>query len=386
MTNKTKWTFIIVAAGTGSRLGGELKQFRLLKGEPIWKWSLDIALQLLSENNELDIILVVPPSYFDEFKTSIITSNLPVKIVSGGKTRASSVYNALKFTHSTYVLIHDAARPFLTKEMCLTLMKKCDLNDAAIPVLKSTDSLKIIINGDISCIDRDLVYTTQTPQAFKKEKLMNILEKTNLQYTDEASVWLNKGLKISTIEGDENNFKITTENDWKRAVLMTENKEMVRVGHGYDIHQLVPNHKLILAGVQIEDSPLGLKAHSDGDVVFHAVMDSLLGAAGEPDIGTLFPATDSKWKNANSAEMLKKVIEILRLKQWRINWVDVTLIAQTPRLANRLNEFKSSLFFYLKELESDMNVNMKLKSPEECGSAGRSECIICHSIATISKF
>ncbi len=385
MVNKNKWSFIIVAAGTGSRLGGELKQFRLLGGKPLWRWSFDIALQLIPKNNELDIILVVPSNYLDEFQTNILTDNLPIRVVSGGSTRASSVRNALNAAYGSHVLIHDAARPFLTKEMCLSLMEECILNDAAIPLLELTDSLKTIVNDNISTIDRNIVYITQTPQAFKKERLAYILKKSTFQDTDEASTWINEGLKISTIKGEENNFKITTENDWKRAVLMTKQKGIVRVGHGYDVHKLVPNRELILAGVQIEDSPLGLMAHSDGDVVFHAVMDSLLGAAGEPDIGTLFPAIDSKWKNANSGVMLKKVIDRLHLNHWRINWVDVTLIAQTPRLANKLNEFKASLFFYLKELESDMNVNMKLKSPEECGSVGRSECIICHAIATISK-
>ena len=117
----------------------------------------------------------------------------------------------------------------------------------------------------------------------------------------------------------------------------------------------------------------------------HTVMDAMLGAAGEPDIGTLFPASDMKWKDAVSTELLTNVVSLLRSKSWRIEWVDITLIAQTPRLGNMVEQFKCELSKYIAEDASECNVNIKIKSGEECGSVGRSECMVCHAIATLSK-
>lgn len=385
MTNQKTWSFLIVAAGSGRRVGGTPKQFRLLGGLPVWKWSVSTAHKLLNQNNIKDIVLVVSKEYFAKIKDDLMFYKLPVHIVIGGKTRSESVYNGLKVCSGSHVLIHDAARPFITKKLCYDLIEECKTHEAAFPVLQSADSIKIIENGKITCVNRKKIFKTQTPQAFDKVKLVPLLLKTEFQSTDEASLWIDAGYEITTIHGEDNNFKITTQNDWERAVLMTESKNTLRIGHGYDVHKLVEGRKLILAGVHVKESALGLLGHSDADVVLHAVMDSLLGAAGEPDIGTLFPASDLKWKDADSGKMLKSVISTLRLKRWKINWVDITLIAQAPRLADRLDDFKKSLFSYLKESDSEININMKLKSAEQCGSVGRSECMVCHAIANISR-
>lgn len=386
MHNKT-FSFIIVAAGTGTRLGGIPKQFRMLNGQPIWMWSFKTAYSLLLKKLIADIIIVVSESHIYAIKKELGDYGNYVKVVPGGDTRSASVQKGLMCADGTHVLIHDAARPFVSVQLCIDIMKTCLLNDVAvIPVLQSVDSLKIIIDSDnIEPLNRDFVYKTQTPQLFNKESLLEFLKKSTTDETDEANLWIKNGFKLKAIKGEYNNFKITDKYDWNRAVLMTEKQIKQRVGHGFDIHKLVAGRKLVLAGVHIKESPLGLLAYSDGDVVFHAVMDSLLGAMGEADIGTLFPATDPKWKNADSSIMLKKVIKLLRSKSWKIDWVDITLIAQTPRLANRIEELKFSLFSYLKENDLETNVNLKLKSPEQCGSAGRSECIICHAIANISK-
>lgn len=385
MINKKNWSFLIVAAGSGSRLGGIPKQFRMLADIPVWKWSVTTARKLLEQNIIYDIVLVVSKEYFNEVKKELKHSKIPVEVVVGGKTRSKSVKKGLKACSGTKVLIHDAARPFLTEKLCFELIEAFETHEAVFPVLKSTDSLKAIENGEISSVNRDKIYNTQTPQAFNKKELLSLLLKSELENTDEAAVWINAGRKISTIHGEESNFKITTQFDWERAVLMKEHRVIQRTGHGYDVHQLVEGRKLILAGVYIQSSTRGLLGHSDADVVFHAVMDSLLGAAGEPDIGTLFPASDLKWKDADSGKLLEYVVVMLRLKKWKIDWVDVTLIAQTPRLAAWLDDFKNSLFSYLKEDDLEVNVNMKIKSAEECGSVGRSECMVCYAISSISK-
>ena len=141
----------------------------------------------------------------------------------------------------------------------------------------------------------------------------------------------------------------------------------------------------MLAGVEIKDSPLGLLGHSDADLVTHTVMDALLGAAGEPDIGTIFPASDQRWKDADSTVLLQKVVSLDRSKGWRIDWVDVTLEAQTPRLGHMIGIFRDSLLRWLAEDNGETNFNIKVKSGEGCGSVGRAECMVCHGVASLSR-
>ncbi|MDO5563009.1 MAG: 2-C-methyl-D-erythritol 2,4-cyclodiphosphate synthase, partial [Synergistaceae bacterium] len=138
-------------------------------------------------------------------------------------------------------------------------------------------------------------------------------------------------------------------------------------------------------GVEIKNSELGLLGHSDADIIIHTIMDALLGAAGEPDIGTLFPAADRRYKDADSMKLLKKIVKLLHDKGWRIEWIDVALNTQTPRLGDMVIAFEDSLSSSLKEECQNRNINIKIKSGEECGSVGRAECMICHAVATISK-
>ena len=377
------WSFLIVAGGSGSRLGGIPKQFRRLGGRPVWQWSADTAERLRRAGRLCDIVLVVPAERCDEIKDMI--GKRPITITEGGATRAASVLNGLERCRGSHVLIHDGARPFITARLCERLMDGCDECGASVPLLPCPDSLKKITEGSIECADRKLYYRTQTPQAFKLSEIRELLTTSELVATDEAGLWLESGNKIAKVTGDEMNFKITTKFDWEIAAAMAEKSIEKRTGHGYDIHQLVEGRRLVIAGVEIENAGFGLLGHSDADIVVHTVMDALLGAAGEPDIGTLFPASDDKWKNADSIELLHTVLELLASKGWMTEWADVTLIAQKPRMGDLVPSFIKKMNLELGAEEGKKLFNIKIKSAEHCGSAGRGECMICHGVATISR-
>lgn len=380
--SETKWSFIIAAGGHGSRLGGEAKQFRLLGGIPVWQWSFAVAEELLDSGKIAEIIIVLSP----EAKASVeekLCGCKQVKIASAGAERSQSVLNGLKACSGTHLLIHDAARPFITRKLCLELMQEAEKCGAAIPVLAISDSVKIIDGGKISAADRTKYFRTQTPQAFERATLLAMLE-SGRTATDEATLWLEAGRELATVQGEEYNFKITTAYDWLMARNFIAEAKEQRTGHGFDVHPLVAGRKLILAGVEIEDSPVGLDGHSDADIIAHTVMDALLGAAGLPDIGTLFPAGDDTYKDADSIKLLDRVVALLAENGWKIEWVDATLNAQIPKLGGIISKLKSNLEQHL-TADGRAVFNLKVKSGEKCGSVGRSECMKCHAVATLSR-
>ena len=378
------WSFLIVAGGSGSRLGGQPKQFRLLGGRPVWRWSALVAEGLWRAGQLSELVVVVPGERRGELSKSG-AFEMPVIFAEGGRTRAESVLNGLKACSGSHVLVHDAARPFITGELCLRLMQTAATCGSAVPLLPSADSLKRIAKEDVVCVDRREYFRTQTPQAFERKPLMAAIENYGPDGTDEAAAWLAAGHELGRVAGEEANFKITTGFDWSVASALAASSLERRTGHGFDVHKLVPGRRLVLAGVEIKDSPLGLLGHSDADLVTHTVMDALLGAAGEPDIGTIFPASDQRWKDADSTVLLQKVVSLVRSKGWRIDWVDVTLDAQTPRLGHMIGIFRDSLLRWLAEDNGETNFNIKVKSGEGCGSVGRAECMVCHGVASLSR-
>ncbi|MDO4952579.1 MAG: 2-C-methyl-D-erythritol 2,4-cyclodiphosphate synthase [Synergistaceae bacterium] len=376
-----EWSFIIAAGGHGSRLGGEAKQFRLLGGIPVWQWSFAVAEELL-DSGKISEIVVVLSSEMSRLAAELSAKN-GIKTALAGAERSQSVLNGLKVCSGKYVLIHDAARPFLTKELCAKLMEETEKTGAAIPLLPVVDSIKFIDGEKIAPADRTKYFRTQTPQAFEREKLLRLLE-TGKSAADEASVWIEAGYPVARVEGEEGNFKITAPHDWLTAAnLVAENKE-TRTGHGFDVHPLVKGRRLVLAGVKIADSPVGLDGHSDADVVTHTVMDALLGAAGLPDIGTLFPASNDDYKDADSTKLLDEVVKLIRENGWKIDWVDATLNAQIPKLGGIINELIANLNRCLSK-DGVRRFNLKVKSGEKCGSVGRCECMKCHAVATLSR-
>ena len=383
MTTGVAWSFLIAAGGSGSRLGGKPKQFLSLQGRALWRWSFDVADSLRKRGLLRDIVLVVPRGYEKHYAQS--AKELTLTITQGGASRAESVQNGLKKCSGSHVLVHDGARPFITEELCEELMTAAEKTGGAVPLLPSTDSLKKIENGTMTQEDRSLYFRTQTPQAFDKALLSAALDDAGVGATDEASAWLAAGRKLAHVAGLDRNFKVTTPFDWEMAKSMTEKLVEKRTGHGYDIHQLAAGRPLIIAGVEIKDTGYGLLGHSDADIVAHTVMDAMLGAAGEPDIGTLFPASSEKFRGADSIELLRLVLERLAAKGWRPEWIDATLNAQIPKLGALVPAFIEKMNKELGAAPGERLFNIKVKSAEHCGSAGRSECMICHAVATISR-
>lgn len=382
---KNIWSFIIVAAGAGSRLGGIPKQFRLLGDRPVWKWSARIAEQLWSDEVIAELVLVVPERDLEEVRAAH-GMKMPTKVAGGGGTRAESVLNGLMKCSGSHVLVHDGVRPFITPDLCRLVIDEAEEYGSAIPVLPTNESMEMKTDGEIQCIDRINFFRVQTPQAFEKERLTTAIEDYGTHGSDEASAWEAARNKLHHVEGDEMNFKITSPYDWVVAQSLVGIKKETRTGYGHDIHRVTHGRKLILAGVELEDAGFGLMGHSDADVVIHTAMDAILGAAGEPDIGTLFPADDQKWKDADSTALLSSVVERVRSKGWKIEWVDITLSAQKPRLGHMIPVFISNLLRYLREDDGKVNFNMKVKSGEGCGSIGRGECMECRGIATLSRY
>lgn len=382
---RESWSFIIVGGGTGSRLGGTPKQLRILGGRPVWKWSANIAEKLWENGTVEELVIVVPEEHLAEVKRDF-DMKIPTRFTAGGTTRSQSVMNGLKNSCGSHVLVHDAARPFITKDLCLELINKIAIHGASIPLIGSCDSLKKIDTKKMSCVDRKEYFRTQTPQAFEKNPLIEAIDSFGFEGTDEAAAWLASGKNIFHTEGLESNLKITTKFDWEVASSITGGIKTQRTGHGFDVHQLVRGRKLILAGIEIENSEFGLLGHSDADIVLHTVMDAILGAAGLPDIGTLFPASGPKWKDADSRELLKTVTRKILSEGWSIDWVDVTLLAQSPKLGDMIPDFISNVSSLITENEGGKNFNMKVKSGEGQGSVGRGECMQCHGVATLSKY
>lgn len=386
MNGAPDWSFLITAGGSGSRLGGAPKQFRMLGAMPVWRWSFETADRLRCAGRVRDIVMTVPRESLASLAGE--AEKLRLTLAEGGRSRSESVINGLRACRGTHVLVHDGARPFISEGLCLKLMEAASAEDTgAAPLLPTTDSLKVVQNGEITgAADRSLYFRTQTPQAFPLRELFEVMENSPCG-TDEASLWLKAGKRLVPVEGEDMNFKITSQFDWDAAQALALRGTGVerRTGCGYDIHQLVEGRPLIIAGVKVDGVSYGLLGHSDADLVAHTVMDALLGAAGEPDIGTLFPASDEKWRGADSMALLRSVLELLAANGWRPEWVDVALIAQRPRLGHFVPAFIESMNGALGGNGAKKIFNMKVKSAERCDSAGRGECMICHGVATIVR-
>ncbi len=370
-------SFVILAAGKGERLGGTAKQFRRLGGKSVWRWSLDIARKMVDEKLIDEIVLVLPA------ENSVISEDVPadVKTVFGGATRSMSVLNALRACKGDIVLLHDAARPFLSVELCRTILSSSGGENAVIPLLPEANALKKIQDGRVSAIEREGIYITQTPQLFPRKALLEMLEGAqNFAFKDEAELWLQKDRSLDFVQGITENFKITEEGDWRMACRLAEERVVTRNGLGYDVHPLVPGRPLILGGVEIP-SLLGLAGYSDADALAHAIADAILSAAGLPDIGTLYPANDEKYRDADSTLLLADAVGRVRNSGWEIEWISAALTAQRPILAPWHDKIVASL----EKILGKKCVSVTFKSGEHVGPTGNCEAVYVWASATLRK-
>ena len=302
-------------------------------------------------------------------------------VVEGGAQRQDSVYNALREAGrldpgTAYVLVHDAARPFVTEDVVQEVIRGAFDRGAAVPCVAVKDSLRENEGERSRCVDRSRFFAVQTPQGFRKELLDEAYEKAckdGFSGTDDASLVERLGYNVEIVDGDYDNIKITTKED-----LPMEN----RIGTGFDVHRLVEGRKLILGGVEIPYEK-GLDGHSDADVLIHALMDALLGAAAMGDIGRHFPDTDDAYKGISSMKLLDRVNNILAENMYSIGNADITVIAQKPKLSPYIEKMRENIADVL-GIGKDL-INIKATTTEKLGFTGRGEGIAAEAVCSIYR-
>lgn len=393
MIEGAKLVAVIAAGGSGLRMGTTRpKQFIPIAGIPI------VARSFLAFScvQEVDSILVVGPQDFLVDTRALIREYIPrgqekklIGVIGGGETRQESVRKALEFLVSRgiknkdIILVHDAARPFVSKQVILRVAEGAAQSGLAIPGIPVKDTIRT----PDKTLERPTLTAVQTPQGFRFDlgfKAHLKAKRDGFEGTDDSSIIERLGRLPKIVEGDEKNFKITTPNDLEKAGgTLTEGEDCkMRLGIGFDVHRLVQGRPLVLGGVKI-DYEKGLDGHSDADVLTHAIMDALLGAAGLGDIGKLFPDSDPKYKGANSLDLLSQVGQILNDQGYVINNIDSVLAAQRPKIAPYREKMISNIAQAL-GLERE-RVSVKATTTEELGFEGRGQGMSARAICSIRR-
>ena len=388
MKNKPYVTAIILAAGSGSRMGGEItKQKMLLCGESI----IHRTVKAFASSDEIDAILIAAKEdEIDWLKEEIRDITKPISIIVGGKTRAESSVKAFDAIspETDFVAIHDGARCLVTKENIEDVVRAAYEHRCASAGTKVTDTIKLQKNGFVeSTISREELFAAHTPQVFSKqifEKALMAIS-ADIEYTDDNMLVEIIGEKIYTVDTGKQNIKITTPDDIRFAEYIIEGRKTmpeIRVGHGYDVHRLVTDRKLVLGGVLIPHEK-GLLGHSDADVLTHAIMDAILGACALGDIGCHFPDSSDEFKDISSLVLLEKVKEIVSSSGFEIVNIDATLVLQRPKIAPYVNAMIDNISRIL-DLECG-RINIKATTEEKLGFTGREEGACAHAVVTVKN-
>ena len=366
--------FIILAGGESKRFNSSIpKAYHLYKGKPLLLHSIDKVKNYGKFNK---IVLVINKKHKSYIKKLNIKD---IKIVTGGKTRAESAHQGLKSIKKyniKNVMIHDAARPNFSLKLLDKLNKELILNDCVLPAIQCTDSIKQKSLNKVKNLKREDIYLTQTPQAFNYKELYKLQNNVGIKVTDDASLFVNANKKIKIIKGEVDNKKITINSD-------TKFNNSITYGLGFDVHRLVPNKKLYLGGVNIP-SLLGTLGHSDGDPVLHAVIDAILGACNMGDIGQMFSDNDKKFKNIRSTILLKKIINEIKTKNFKINNIDINIITQKPKVQKYKKQITNCIAKICEILPTQINI--KGKTTEKLGVIGKEKAIACEVIASVIKY
>ena len=366
--------FIILAAGNSRRFKSSIsKAYYMYKGKSLIEHSIDKA---KNSKKFKKIVLVINKKDKQKIKKLNIKG---VNIIIGGKTRAESSYKALKSIKNlniSKVFIHDAARPNFSKNLINRLFKNLKKNKCVIPGIKPKDSLKIKKGNLFNNLNRKYTYFAQTPQAFDYKEIFKLFKKNTSNITDDSSLFINAKKMIKIIDGENENKKITYKSD------LYFNRK-TNFGIGFDIHRLELKRKLFLGGIKIPYHS-GLKGHSDGDVVIHALIDALLGACKFKDIGTMFSNKMKKFKNIRSTKMLKKVLNLIKKENFYINNIDINIIAEEPQIKKYRNRITKSISS-LCEINEE-KINVKGKTAEKLGLIGKEKAIASEVIASVVKY
>ena len=352
---------VIVCGGSSTRMNGEINKVLLpLLDKPIFMHSL-----LKFKDFTDDIIVVANEKDIDEIKT------YHANVVLGGATRQDSVANGIKASRYEKVLIHDGARPFISKtdiEKMVNISKECDL---AFLGAKMIDSVK---NLALENLNRDDFVVTYTPQLVNKEQYLAAYEKAKNIHSDDVSlVFEELGIKPKLVLGERTNTKITTQEDYLAAL---DKFASYRIGHSWDTHKLVYDRKLILGGIEIPYEK-GLLGHSDADALLHAIAESLLGALALGDLGTHFPDNDPKYKGIDSKILLKNVYNLILDQGYEIVNLDTMVYAEAPKMKPYIDLMRESIADVLNLDKSQ--VSIKATTYEKMDAIGRGEAIACDS-------
>ena len=371
---------ILLAAGDSKRLKSNTpKPYNIINNKTVMEHSLDAF------------------KNFDKIKKTIIVFNKKHKNhlnklnlknilkIRGGKTRQESTFIALKKIKRMgckKVLIHDAARPYPSKKIIGEIINNLKRNHAVVPIIKISDATKRIEKNIIfKNIQRKSLRFSQTPQGFTFKKIYEKhMKNTDLSFEDDSALFTNDREKVFTVAGNKKNLKITDKDDLD--IFKSLKNKKIYYGIGFDVHRLVEGKKLYLGGIKIPFA-LGLKGHSDGDSVLHALMDALLGACKLGNIGKLFSDKNKKYKNIRSTILLKKVVELIKSKNFTINNIDMNIITQKPKI----NKYSKKILYNISKLcEINLNqINIKGKTTEKLGLIGKEKAIASEVIVSVNK-
>jgi len=379
---------IVLAAGSGSRAGiGAPKQFRTIGGEAVLRRSL----RLFAAHPRVAAVQpVIDPDHESAFSQAAAKLPKLKKFVAGGATRQASVLAGLEAMSADapgIVLIHDAARPFATTALLDRAIDAATEHGAATPALAVTDTIKRIErNGRvIETLDRSTLRTIQTPQAFTFQSILDAHRKAAAtkrhDFPDDASLAEWAGMNVTTFEGEIDNFKLTTSDDFLRAQA-TEAQSLgdIRTANGFDVHAFGPGDHVVLGGVRIAHSH-ALVGHSDADVLLHAITDAILGTVAAGDIGHHFPPSDPQWRGASSDRFLTHAVSLLAARGGRIALLDATLLCETPKIAPHAEAIRRNIAA-ITGIDAG-RVSVKATTMEKLGFLGRGEGIAAMATATV---
>lgn len=382
---------ILPAAGSGLRMGGVSKQLLPILGKTVLEYTVEPfeASALINE-----ILVAAKPEELETIRALVQRAGFSKvrAVVPGGLTRQDSVAAALSHVsgQSDFVAIHDGDRPLITVGAIDDLIRAAYRYGSVCAAAKINETVKSAA-GDLSVsstVDRTHLYLAQTPQIFPTALYRKAVLASDLsRFTDDASIAEHAGVSVRLMEIDGPNFKLTTQSDLRLITAILEQRQedakggdRVRIGHGYDVHRFQKDRKLILGGVVI-DYEMGLAGHSDADVLVHAVIDSLLGAAAMGDIGRHFPDTDNAYRDISSLCLLEQTAALLRGAGYRIINIDVTVAAQKPKLSPYIEAMRQAVSSVL-ALPADC-ISIKATTEEKLGFTGRLEGIKAYAVCLI---
>ena len=364
-------TLILLGAGSSSRFKTTVKKQWLYSGDsPLW---LHVAEHF---ENSADFKQIIIVSSKDEIH--FMKNFASYTYVEGGSSRQASLSNALQYVDSDYVMVSDIARSCVPNDMIKRILDAKEEASCIVPVLPVTDTLYM----DNRPIDREKVKIIQTPQLSATTLLKQALE-TETIFTDDSSAIASLGGKVHFVEGSLLAHKLTTLSDLQKVPCIQTPSARTLTGFGIDIHAFEENKEMFLCGVKI-DVNYGFKAHSDGDVAIHALIDALLGAAGMGDIGELYPDTEAHYAGADSKELLKDTVRRISSFGYTIGNIDLTIMAEAPKLLPYKAEMKATLASIL-DIKANF-VNIKATTAEKLGFVGRKEGITVHAVANLTYF